>query len=558
MYRITIPTVSRKKLVLTTALPYANGPLHIGHMAEAVMTCVFARYRRLCGQEVHFVGADDAHGSAIEISAERESVTPERYISDIRTDHITDYAAFDISYDAYHSTHSPENQALVEMIFGHLVDRELLEEREITQLYDAIEGRTLEDRRVRGTCPECGTSDQNGDSCDVCGATYDATQLINPVSTFSGEPPINVKNKHLFFRVEKLEGEIREWISRNTLQPEMAAKVREWVDGDLRDWCLTRSGPYFGFKVPDRKDLFFYVWIDAPVGYLAALQHRLDRSDSHQDAISIWNASDTEIIHIIGKDIINFHAILWPALLSGAGLALPDQVHAHGFVTVGGEKMSKSKGNFVLASHLAQRVESDALRWLLAARLGPGVTDIDLEASSAVEKINSDLVNKFSNIAVRLRPFANEMSDGLAEELGEGNAYQHALDQAGTVLSSFEVRNMAEAVRGIMKLADEINRDIAAAAPWKVTDSSVRASIVTEALVRFRVVAALVQPIAPALARRALAIFGEQFLPWKGLETPPLGGKVFVPARLFERIERDALSPLSSPQTARDSEGDRK
>ena len=545
MFQLKLPTNYKKRLILTTALPYANGRLHIGHMTEAVLTCAFARYRRLAQQEVHFLGADDAHGSAIEISAERDRISPEQFISRIRQDHIKSYVEYDISYNAYHSTHSPENQELVEMIFHHLKDRQLLEEREVTQLFDVIEGRTIEDRRVRGTCPECGKLDQNGDSCDGCGATYDATQLINPISTLSGEPPITVKNKHIFFRVSKLKEKICDWLEQEPLQPEMAAKVREWVDDDLRDWCLTRTGPYFGFKVPGEKDLFFYVWIDAPVGYIATLQHRLNLLEVQQDALELWNAPDSEIIHVIGKDIINFHSILWPALLSGAGLALPDKVHAHGFVTVAGQKMSKSKGNFVLSSDLAKHVSFDALRWLVASRLGAGVADIDLEATSAAEKINSDLVNKVANIAVRLRPFLSDMSHTLTKEVCNTGDYQNALDQAGTVLASFEELNLADSVRGILALADDINRSIASDAPWNIDDPHKKAAVVTDALVRFRIVAALIQPISPLFARKALAIFGEQFVPWLELEKPPVGARVTIPEKLFDRVEPEALASLS-------------
>lgn len=545
MHHLNLPPNQKPRLILTTALPYANGPLHIGHMAEAVQACVFARYRRFCGQEVHFLGADDAHGTAIEISAETQGTTPEAYIAKVQQDHVASYAAFDISYDAYHSTHSPENAALVNEIFQLLEDGGHLEEREVRQLFDLSRGRTLEDRRVRGTCPECGAVDQPGDSCDSCGATYDATQLINPVSTFSGEPPVTISAKHLFFRLTAIKDRIHEWLSTQPLQPQMQSKVREWLDGDLRDWCLTRTGPYFGFPVPNHKDLFFYVWVDAPMGYIATLEHRLKVSGVKVSALELWNDADSEKLHIIGKDIINFHALLWSGLLEASGLALPDRIHTHGFLTIAGQKMSKSKGNFVLASDLAQAVDSDALRWLLASRLGGATTDIDLEASAALEKINSDLAGKFANIPVRLRPFLKDMDGTLSTTLFSDAAYQDALDRAGRVLSSYEAINLAEAVRSIMGLADDINRDIAAAAPWTMKDAHARAAVVTDALVRFRVLAALIQPIAPVLARRALGIFGEQSIPWRKLQTPPLGAPVSVPERLFDRLDAASLSLLS-------------
>ena len=545
MYHLDLPPNQKPRLLLTTALPYANGPLHVGHMAEAVQACAFARYRRLCGQEVHFLGADDAHGTAIEISAEAKATTPEAFIAKIQQNHITSYAAFDISYDAYHSTHSPENAALVNEIFQKLKDGGHLEERDVRQLFDLSRGRTLEDRRVRGTCPECGATDQPGDSCDKCGATYNATQLIDPVSTFSGEPPVTISAKHLFFRLTALKDRIHDWLSTTPLQPQMQSKVLEWLDGDLRDWCLTRTGPYFGFPVPNHKNLFFYVWVDAPVGYIASLEHRLKVSGAKVSAVELWNDEDSEKLHIIGKDIINFHALLWPGLLHASGLALPNRIHAHGFLTIAGQKMSKSKGNFVLASELARAVDSDALRWLLASRLGGGTTDIDLEANAALEKINSDLAGKFANIPLRLRPFLADMGGTLATTLNSESAYQNALDRAGQVLASYEAINLAEAVRGIIALADEINRDIAAAAPWKMKDAQARAAVVTDALVRFRVVAALTQPIAPILARRALGIFGEQSVPWRNLATPPLGERVAVPERLFERLEAASLTLLS-------------
>lgn len=549
MYHLNLPPNLKPRLLLTTALPYANGPLHIGHMAEAVQACAFARYRRLCGQEVHFLGADDAHGTAIEISAEAQATTPEAFIARVQQDHITSYAAFDISYDAFHSTHSPENAALVAEVFQGLENGGHLEERDVRQLFDLSRGRTLEDRRVRGTCPECGATDQPGDSCDSCGATYDATQLIDPVSTFSGEPPVTINAKHLFFRLTALKDRLHDWLSTAPLQSQMHSKVLEWLDGDLRDWCLTRTGPYFGFPVPNHKDLFFYVWVDAPVGYIAALEHRLKVSGAKVSALALWNDEDSEKLHIIGKDIINFHALLWPGMLEASGLALPDRIHAHGFLTIAGQKMSKSKGNFVLASDLAQAADSDALRWLLASRLGGGTTDIDLEASAALEKINSDLAGKFANIAVRLRPFLPDMNGTLSTTLASESAYQDALDRAGQVLTCYEALNLAEAVRGIIGLADDINRDIAEAAPWKIEGAQARAVVVTDALVRFRVLAALIQPIAPILARRSLGIFGEQSVLWRNLVTPPLGTSVCVPEQLFERLEAASLSLLSRDNT---------
>lgn len=539
------PRIDKSRLYLTIALPYANGPLHLGHATEAILGDTFARHRRLCGQDVMFLCADDTHGTATERLATERGMTPERVVAEIGDDHRADYAAFDISFDHYGSSNCDENRQIALNFFQNLKAKGYLQKKEVRQLFDKQAGAFLDDRRVRGTCPECGRHDQYGDSCE-CGATYEPTALKNPVSTLTGERPTLESAEHFFFELEPFRPTIEAWLSSGAVQPEVAAKLSEWLDAGLRPWCITRKGPYFGFAVPGEDNLFLYVWLDAPVTYIAAGAEYLAHISSDRSWQQDWCEENTEIVHVIGKDIVNFHGLFWVALLAANGCRPPDRLHAHGFITVGGEKMSKSRGNFVVLSDVLAQVDRDALRYAIASRLGRGISDLDLDAQSLTDKVNTDLVGKVANIAVRLRPFQNSFESLLSTEIPDFPALDAALEQASNVLSCYEALDLAGAVRGIMALADDTNRAIAKAAPWNASDQVIHDTC-TQALVQFRIIAALLQPLCPDFARRCLAIFGETRVAWAGLAHPPLGARIEIPTRLMDRVDLDAIDSLRGP-----------
>lgn len=552
MKNLCCTPLAKSRLVMTTALPYANGDLHIGHGSEAIQADIFARYRRLAGQEVIFVCADDCHGTAVELLAASQSKSPERVLQEVGARHRADFARAKISFDAYHSTHSSENEAIAFAFFDELKRGGHLQRKTVPQLYDAQAGRFLDDRRVRGTCPDCGRKDQYGDACE-CGATYDAIQLVDPVSTLTGARPQVQDAEHLFLKIEAFAAEIRAWLASGAVQKEVRAKLLEWLDEGLRDWCITRSGPYFGIPVPGEPGLFFYVWLDAPIGYLSAIQHYLQEQQSKKSWADIWSDEDTETLHFIGKDIINFHGLFWPALLCGAHIQLPDRLHAHGFVTVGGHKMSKSRGNSVTLAQLLDQLDADALRYAIAARMGDGITDFNIDALGVAEKVNSDLVGKIANIASRLRPIIAMSDNLLSDSLPDSDLFDQALALAGEALACFESVNTAAAVRSIVSLADLTNEYIDGEAPWTVEDPDKRRAICTQALAQFRLIAALIQPICPGLAGRCLAVFGLSKLGWDELGVPPTGQKIIIPPRLFDRIDAAALSCLGESQSGKDT-----
>ena len=538
----------KSRLVMTTALPYANGNLHIGHGSEAIQADIFARHRRLTGQEVIFVCADDCHGTAVELLADAQRKTPEQVLTKVGARHRADFAQAQISFDAYHSTHSPENEAIAFAFFDELRAGGFLRRRTVPQLYDPQAGRFLDDRRVRGTCPSCGRKDQYGDSCE-CGATYDAIQLIDPVSTLTGARPEIREAEHLFFRISSFAETIQHWLDTGAVKPEVRAKLQEWLDQGLRDWCITRSGPYFGIPVPGEPGLFFYVWLDAPMGYLSALQHFLDLHGGG-DWHDVWDDPDTERRHFIGKDIINFHGLFWPALLRGAQHTLPDRLHVHGFATIGGHKMSKSRGNSVALSALLDELDSEALRYVVAARMGDGIADFNIDAADVAAKVNSDLVGKIANIAIRLRPIMSHLDNRLSDRLPDPALYERALDQAARVLAGYEAVSTAAAIRTLVALADMTNEYLTQTAPWADPDAETRRAASTQALIHFRLLAGLLQPVCPGFAQRCLAIFAEPNLPWRVLETLPLGQQIAIPPRLFERIDPTTLTSLdpASPE----------
>jgi methionyl-tRNA synthetase len=539
---------SKKRLVQTIALAYSNGDLHAGHLVEAIFADCHARHRRAQGDDVVFLGADDCHGTPIEIKAQSLGQAPEDMLVDVSARHRRDYASFDISFDTYHSTHSPENEALCWDFFDKMKAAGLIERRNVAQLFDETAGRFLSDRHVRGTCPKCATIDQYGDNCESCGATYQATELEDPISSLTGSVPIIAQSDHLFFLVHKLEGVIKEWATSGALQTGVLAKINEWFDEGLHDWDISRDAPYFGFPIPGEIDKFFYVWLDAPLGYIAALDAHLERTGSTRTWRDDWAVgSDTEIIHHIGKDIVSFHAVFWPALLTAGQCRLPDRIQAHGFLTVEGAKMSKSRGTFLQASDIAARIDSDAFRYAILARLGNSTTDIDFSAHDVSERVNSELVGKIANIPVRLRGLVDDPDTlRLSDNLMDTQLWDTCVALSEKVRMCFQTFETAKAIRHTVEIATHTNGFIQTHSPWRMTEAQDRHHVVSQALCQFHLIAGLLQPITPRFAQRCLNIFGVDTLDWDALAKPPLGQAVALPAHLMARLDREAIDFLSN------------
>lgn len=538
----------RRRLVQTCALAYANGDLHAGHLVEAIQADAFARYRRARGDEVVFLGADDCHGTPAEIYASTIGLTPEKMIEQVSQRHRADYALFDISFDQYHSTHSEENRQLCEHFFARMRDGGYLVRKEVEQLFDKDAGRFLSDRHVRGTCPRCLAENQYGDICEACGSTYDATELLYPVSTLSKSRPVAARSEHLYFSLEPFRERLLDWIEAGSVPPPVVAKLREWFDAGLDDWCISRDTPYFGFPIPGEGGKYFYVWLDAPLGYIASLEKFLSTRGGGRDWRSDWEEqSTTEILHFIGKDITAFHGIFWPAMLFASGYRAPSHVHVHGFLTVDKAKMSKSKGTFILARQIAEDMDSDAFRYAILSQLGSGIDDIDFNLQLAIDRIDTDLVGKVVNIATRLRPQLERASGGmLSNTVPDPQTYGDVLGAAQAVLADFERRDFASGVRRILSIAKETNQAIDERAPWRLQDLEEVRDVATQALIQFRVVMILLQPIVPRLSHKALSIFGSvegEWVPWDEIQNPPVGTYVNIPKVLRDRLRGHPIRP---------------
>ncbi len=537
-----------RKILVTSALPYANGPLHLGHMVEYTQTDIWVRYQRLRGNDCIYVCADDAHGTPIMLRAQSEGITPEKLVSRMHREHLQDFTAFGISFDTYHSTHSPENFALSQEIYRRLRNQEHIVVREIEQAYDPVAGIFLPDRFIRGTCPSCGASDQYGDNCEACGATYSPTDLLNPVSAVSGAVPERRPAEHYFFRLSDFSDFLKEWIHGGALQPEMANKLDEWFQTGLSDWDISRDAPYFGIPVPDAPGKYFYVWLDALPGYMAATRNWCDTHNASFD--DYWGPdAGAEVYHFIGKDIIYFHALFWPAMLQGAGFRLPTGIFAHGFMTVNGSKMSKSRGTSITAVQYLQHLEPEFLRYYFASKLNSRVEDIDLSLEDFFQKGNGDLVGKIVNLAARAAGFIHKHFAGqLAQSLGEdAPLYRSLSEQRGKIATAYESREYGRAIREILSIADQANAYVDAKAPWLLAkDAGQRAAlhqVCTVTLNCFRLLVTLLSPVVPQLAERSMA-FLQSTLDWNALETPLLGHTIQVYEHLLQRMEKTAVEAL--------------
>ena len=547
-----MPSSSRKILV-TSALPYANGPIHIGHLVEYLQTDIWVRFQRLTGRHCLYICASDAHGTPIMLKAQEQGLAPEAMVERFRQEHLRDFNRFHIEFDNYHTTHSEENRRLVELIFARLQDQGLVEWKVIRQAYDEQARMFLPDRFIRGTCPVCGALDQYGDSCESCGATYSPADLKDARSAVTGSTPVQRESRHLFFRLGEFEASLRRWTAAGHLDASVARKLEEWFAAGLKDWDISRDAPYFGFAIPGAADKFFYVWLDAPVGYMASLQNLCEsrKNTSHPiDFNEYWNVdSQAELYHFIGKDIAYFHTLFWPAVLEGSGFRKPTGVHVHGFLTVNGQKMSKSRGTFVAAATYLDHLNPEYLRYYYAFKLGPGTDDIDLNLDDFAARINSDLVGKFVNIASRCAGFITRQFQGrLAPQLENPALFQELSAASGQIAGYYESREFARAMREIMRLADRANQYIDERKPWVLARDPARAAevqaVCTDGINLFRLLMLYLKPVLPAMAASAEAFLGSGPLRWQDASTPLLGRTIGAYQPLMTRVDPAAIARM--------------
>ncbi|WP_438957656.1 methionine--tRNA ligase [Porticoccus sp.] len=537
----------RRKILVTSALPYANGSIHLGHLVEYIQTDIWVRFQKMRGHECYYVCADDAHGTAIMLKAEQLGISPEELIDQVRTEHQQDFAAFLIDFDNYHSTHSVENRELSSLIYSRLRDNGHIATRKITQAYDPEKHLFLADRYIKGTCPKCKTDDQYGDNCEACGATYAPTDLINPVSVISGATPVEKASTHFFFKLPEFSDFLKAWTRAGHVQEEVANKLGEWLEGGLHEWDISRDAPYFGFEIPDAPGKYFYVWLDAPIGYMASFRNLCEREGIDFD--SFWGKqAESELYHFIGKDIVNFHALFWPAMLSSAGFRTPTAVCVHGFLTVNGKKMSKSRGTFINARSYLDNLNPEYLRYYFAAKLSSGVDDLDLNLDDFIQRVNSDLVGKVVNIASRCAKFVSKGNDGvLAASIADEALWHRVSAAADSIADYYEQREFGRAIREIMSLADAANEYIAAKAPWQLAKEEGREQEVQDicslGINLFRALMIYLKPVLPAMAADAEAFLNSP-LDWPAKIEPLLNHRIDNFKPLMQRVDPDKVTAM--------------
>ncbi|MGS0467754.1 methionine--tRNA ligase [Cobetia marina] len=540
--------MSARKILVTSALPYANGSIHLGHLLEYIQTDIWVRFQKSRGHECHYVCADDAHGTAIMLRAEQEGVTAEQLIQRVSDEHQADFAKFGVGFDNYHSTHSPENRAHSERIYLALRDAGHIATRDIEQMFDPVKGLFLADRFIKGTCPKCKTEDQYGDNCEACGAAYTPAELINPVSAISGATPEMRTSTHYFFKLPNFAEFLQEWTKSGRVQSQISNKLQEWFEAGLAEWDISRDAPYFGFEIPDAPGKYFYVWLDAPIGYLASFQNLCEKQGIDFD--SYWKAdSDAEVYHFIGKDIVYFHALFWPAMLEGAGMRTPTGVNCHGFVTVNGAKMSKSRGTFIKADTYAQFLNPEYLRYYFAAKLTSGVDDLDLNLEDFTARVNSDLVGKVVNIASRCAGFVKKLGDGkLSATCAEPELVERFIAAGEGIAADFEAREFARAMRKVMELADEANTYIADKAPWAMAKEDGREQEVLEVcsvgINLFRQLMVYLAPVIPELADKAREFLNVESLDWASRESVLTDHAINKFKPLLTRVEPERIDKM--------------
>ena len=538
----------KRKILVTCALPYANGSIHLGHLLEHIQTDIWVRFQRMRGNEIYFVCADDAHGTPIMLKADELGINPEKMINDVREEHMTDFADFHISFDNYHSTHSDENKALAEEIYNKLHAKGHIKTRIISQLYDPEKGMFLPDRFVKGTCPKCKSEDQNGDSCDNCGATYSPTEVLNPRSVVSGATPVLRDSEHYFFDLPAFEQMLKDWTRSGALQEEMANKLAEWFDQGLRQWDISRDAPYFGFEIPNAPGKYFYVWLDAPIGYMGSFKNLCDKQNIDFD--EFWKLdSDAEVYHFIGKDIIYFHSLFWPAMLEGAGYRKPTSVYAHGFVTVNVAKMSKSKGTFIKGRTYLDHLNPEYLRYYYAAKLTNRIDDLDLNLEDFAQRVNSDLVGKVVNIASRCASFITKRFDGMLSSNIDDQALADEVMNAGdSIAANYESRDFGRGMREIMTLADKVNEYIAIKEPWQLVKDETKQQEVQDicslGINMFRTLMIYLKPVLPVLADSTAAFLNDELI-WEGHKTLLTDHKINKFKALLQRVDTDKVNAMT-------------
>ena len=541
---------SKRDILVTNALPYANGPLHLGHLLEHIQSDIWVRYQRLQGNNCTYVSGEDAHGTSIMLKAEEKGVSPEELIKEVRISHEEDFKAFNISHDNYHTTHSDENQFYSETIFSRLKEEGLIEEKEIEQLYDTEKKLFLSDRYVQGTCPHCKAEKQYGDNCEVCSSTYSAIDLINPISVITKTKPELKKSLHLFFKLSSLKEEIKEWLNTSQVPSQALNKLSEWTEGEIKDWDISRDSPYFGFKIPGYSNKYFYVWLDAPIGYLASHKNYLDKQKRSEEFDSYWQPDSTaELYHFIGKDIMYFHALFFPAMLLKSNFRQPDGVFIHGFLTVDGEKMSKSRGTFILAKSYHQVLDPEYLRYYFASKLGTGVGDIDLNLKDFLQRVNSDVVGKFINIGSRTASFINKnYNNKLSNNLHEESLIQDFIQHSSLVSDAYEKREFSKVIREIMVLADKANQYIDRMEPWVLAKDKKNIELVhsvcTTALNLFRLLTIMLNPVVPNLCSRVYSFLNIEDPTWNDISELLLDHEISNYKPLLTRIEKEQIKRI--------------
>ena len=540
---------SQRHILVTSALPYANGSIHLGHLVEYIQTDIWVRFQRMQGHRCTYVCADDAHGTPIMLNADKLGITPEALIAQTDKEHRADFAAFDIGFDNFHSTHSPENRELAELIYTRLRDGGYIHSKKIEQYFDPEKQMFLPDRFIKGECPNCGAPDQYGDNCEVCSATYSPTDLKNPYSTVSGATPVMKETEHYFFDLGAFESMLRDWTQSGRLQSGIANKLNEWFETGLQAWDISRDAPYFGFEIPDAPGKYFYVWLDAPIGYMASFKNLCARRDDLQFD-DYWRPdSPYEVYHFIGKDIAYFHTLFWPAMLHGAGFRTPNAVFCHGFLTVNGHKMSKSRGTFIKARTYLDHLDPQYLRYYFAAKLGNGIDDLDLNLDDFLQRVNADLVGKVVNIASRCAGFINKKFDNqLSDTCAEPDLYQQFVAAGDAIAQSFEQREYAQALRQIMALADQANQYIDAQKPWLLAKDPDKAqqvqAVCSVGLNLYRVLVCYLKPVLPKLALESEQFLNIEPLQWDAIQQPLLSHRIHKFNPLLTRVEQEKVNAM--------------
>lgn len=545
-------TNSTRKILVTSALPYANGSIHLGHLLEYIQTDIWVRFQKSRGHQCTYVCADDAHGTAIMLRAEKEGRSPEEQIAAVKAEHETDFAGFQIGFDNFHSTHSDENRHFSEEIYKACRDKGHIAVRSITQLFDPVKEIFLADRYIKGECPKCGAGDQYGDNCESCGATYTPADLKNPYSTISGATPVEKESEHYFFKLPDFDAFLKDWTRSGTLQDEVANKLQEWLDSGLQEWDISRDAPYFGFEIPDAPGKYFYVWLDAPIGYMASFKNLCDSEQGKAAGLDFdeyWKqGSETELYHFIGKDIINFHALFWPSMLSAAEYRTPTAVNAHGFVTVNGAKMSKSRGTFIKAGTYLNHLNPTYLRYYFAAKLSSSVDDFDLNLEDFVQRANTDLVNKLVNIASRTANFIKKSGGKLSDTCVEEAMVQDFINAGDSIAAHYEAREFGKAMKEIMALADRANEYIQEKAPWAMNKEEGRQQEVIEvcsvAINLFRQLITYLAPVLPEIAEKTADFLNLDNMNWESRTNILLGHEINKFKPMLARAEMDKVTAI--------------